>query len=283
MHSSTPVPIARSRGRAIRENRCVLQIPPLPEATILLVEVGSTAHGTGLAGGEDQDELGVVVESPAAVLGLAQEGFRTVMQRTQPEGSRSGPGDTDRTLYSLRRFLRLAASGNPSIMMSLWAPVLHRTQEGDELRALGDAFVGRHIIPRYRGYMQSQAQRLLGVRGGGHGRRGGGGREELVQQHGYDTKYAMHCARLGFQALELLDTRRLALPIEGEPAEWLRAVRRGEVPFAEWWTRVLDLDERLGGREADESISPGSERERIEAWSVDAHLRVWSGSQSSRS
>ena len=31
-------------------------IPPLPPSTILLVEVGSTAHGTGLPGGEDHDE-----------------------------------------------------------------------------------------------------------------------------------------------------------------------------------------------------------------------------------
>ena len=45
---------------------------------------------------------------------LAESGYASVMQRTQPEGSRSGPGDTDRTLHSLRRFVRLAASGNPS-------------------------------------------------------------------------------------------------------------------------------------------------------------------------
>ncbi len=77
------------------------EIPPLPTSTILLVEVGSTAHGTGLPGGEDHDELGVVLESPTEVLGLAEPGFRAVMQRTQPEGSRSRPGDTDRTLYSL--------------------------------------------------------------------------------------------------------------------------------------------------------------------------------------
>lgn len=79
----------------------MLEIPPLPARTILLVEVGSTAHGTGLPGGEDHDEMGVVVESPEDVLGLREHGFRTVMQRTQPEGSRSGPGDTDRTLFSL--------------------------------------------------------------------------------------------------------------------------------------------------------------------------------------
>lgn len=69
------------------------EIPPLPETTILLVEVGSTAHGTGLAGGEDHDEIGraQLNEPPEAVLGLDPRGFTTVMQRTQPEGTRSGP------------------------------------------------------------------------------------------------------------------------------------------------------------------------------------------------
>jgi len=118
------------------------EVPPLPDNTILLVEVGSTAHGTGIPGGEDNDEMGVIVDSPKEVLGLAERGFKTVMQRTQPEGVRSGPGDTDRTLYSLRRFLRLAVSGNPSIMMSLWAPVLYAAGQGHELRGLADAFVG---------------------------------------------------------------------------------------------------------------------------------------------
>jgi len=254
----------------------MLDIPPLPTSTILLVEVGSTAHGTGLPGGEDHDELGVVVERPEEVLGLGERGFESVMQRSQPEGTRSGPGDTDRTLHSLRRFVRLAASGNPSILMSLWAPVIFSTPEGDELQGLGEAFVGRHVIPRYRGYMQSQAERLLGVRGhSGHGRRGGGQREELLAAHGYDTKYAMHCARLGFQGIELLTTRRLDLPIGGEPADWLRAVRRGDVSFGEWWERVLALDTALGRMESDESIPERCDSARIEAWTVSTHLAFW--------
>jgi predicted nucleotidyltransferase len=253
----------------------VLEIPPLPANTILLVEVGSTAHGTGIPGGEDHDEMGVVVEAPEAILGLDERGFRTVMQRTQPEGSRSGPGDIDRTLYALRRFLRHAASGNPSILMAMWAPVLNTTELGEELRALADAFVGRHIVPRYRGYMQSQAQRLLGSRGGGHGTRGSGRREELISTFGYDTKYAMHCARLGFQCIELLETGRLTLPIDRPEADWLRAVRRGEVSFDEWWARVLALDERLAALETDDAIRPGPDRARIESWSTYAHLHVW--------
>ena len=198
------------------------------------------------------------------------------MQRTQPEGSRSGPGDVDRTLHSLRRFIRLAASGNPSVLMVLWAPVRHCTPAGEELRALGSAFVGRHIVPRYQGYMRSQGLRLLGLRGGGHGSRGSGRREELVAAHGYDTKYAMHAARLGFQCVELLTTGRLALPVEGEPADWLRAVRRGDVPFDDWWDRCLDLDATMARLAADETLAAGADRARIDAWSVRTHLDLWS-------
>lgn len=253
----------------------VLEIPPLPSSTILLVEVGSTAHGTGIPGGEDNDELGVVIEPPQQVLGLDDRGFRTVMHRTQPEGSQSGPGDTDRTLHSLRRFIRLAGSGNPSVLMALWAPVLQATDVGLELRGLGEMFVGRHVIPRYRGYMQSQAMRLLGLRGGGHGRRGGGGREELIAEHGYDTKYAMHAARLGYQCVELLTTRQLQLPIQGEPADWLRAVRRGDIPFGEWWECCLSLDAQLERFESDELIPEGPDLERIVRWSISAHRSMW--------
>ena len=269
------IPKTLARQSVSRQDRQMLEIPPLPESTILLVEVGSTAHGTGLPGGEDHDEMGVVLETPSQVLGLGERATKSVMQRTQPEGTRSGPGDTDRTLHSLRRFLHLAATGNPSILMSFWAPVINETREGAELRQLGETFVGRHVIPRYRGYMQAQAQRLLGARGGGHGRRGGGGRPELIADHGFDTKYAMHCARLGFQGLELLQNRRLALPMTGEPAEWLRSVRRGEVPFDQWWEQVLDLDAQLERKLDDENLPTGPQRERIEQWSVTTHLRLW--------
>lgn len=254
-----------------------MDIPPLPEWTILLVEVGSTAHGTGIPGGEDQDETAIFVERADEVLGLTTGGPRTVMQRTQPEGVRSGPGDIDRTLHPLRRFLQLASTGNPSVLMALWAPVIEETETGRELQALGEHFIGRHVVPRYRGYMESQAVRLLGIGGSKHGGRGGQPRLELVNEFGYDTKYAMHCARLGFQGLELLRTGQIALPIQGEPADWLRSVRRGDVSFEEWWSRALELDAALEEIEGDESIPPGPNLEFIQAWSVNTHLSFWSG------
>ena len=53
-----------------------LEIPPLPESTILLVEVGSTAHGTGLPGGEDNAEMGVLIEFAARSPRCRRAGLR---------------------------------------------------------------------------------------------------------------------------------------------------------------------------------------------------------------
>ncbi len=134
----------------------------------------------------------------------------------------------------------------------------------------------RHVVPRYRGYMQSQARQLLGAAGGGHSKRGSGGREELINEFGYDTKHAMHCARLGFQCLELLSTGKLELPIQGEPADWLRSVRYGRVEFDEWWERSLELDAQLEVIGDDESIRPNAGRAKIDKWCINAHHRTWS-------
>src|SRR5688572_31106775 len=41
-------------------------------------------------------------------------------------------------------------------------------------------------------------------------------RPELEEMYGFDTKYAMHMLRLGFQGVELLTTGRLNLPMRSE-------------------------------------------------------------------
>ena len=82
-----------------------------------------------------------------------------------------------------------------------------------------------------------------------------------------------------FQGLELLRTGHLNLPVQGEPAEWLLAVRRGDVLLDEWWNRALELDAELEALSDDESIPAGPNREVIEAWSVQTHLHHWDRSR----
>lgn len=245
----------------------------LPENTILLVEVGSTAHGTGIDGQEDHDETAIVVESMKEILWRP---FKNQMHRTKPEGVRSEAGDTDRQLYSLRSLTNLCLYGNPSMLLVLWAPVIKTTLSGNLIRRLGPDFVSRLMIPKFRGYMQGQTLRLLGLKGGGHGKRGSAGREELIAAHGYDTKYAMHAARLGFQCRELLRTRNLELPIPGWEGDWLRSVRRGEIPFDEWWDTVLRLDIELEYYQSDESIPEYPNYDKIYPLVTQLHRDYWS-------
>jgi hypothetical protein len=251
-----------ARARAERE------LPPLPASTILVVEVGSGAHGTGLPGKEDHDETVIWVESAEDVFRLKDGEPRSIQLRTAPEGKPSQPTDTDRNLYTLRRFLNLAVAGNPTIMLVLWAPVLQMHEHGRELRAMADAFVGRHLIPKYRGYMQAQTDRLLGLRGGRHGRM----RETDA---GFDTKYAMHAARLGFQAIEVLQTGRLVLPIQDPAGQWLKDVRAGRVPMDAITARIDELHRTLDELAQDASIPAGPDKARIVDWSIRTHERWW--------
>ena len=247
----------------------VRSLPPYPASTILVVEVGSTAHGTGLPGREDHDEIAIYVEPPEVIFGPGLPP-RAAQIRTQPEGVPSGPGDTDRSLYSLRHFLFLAASGNPSILMVLWAPVIQITPVGGSLRDIAPAFVGRHLIAKYRGYMKAQRDRLLGLRGGRHG--------QLRHDEtgvGFDTKYAMHAARLGYQGVELITTRALTLPIEGVAGDWLRDVRAGRFDLDTVVARIDELDIALTELGSDASIPEGPDRSAIATWSASAHREAW--------
>ncbi len=85
----------------------------------------------------------------------------------------------------------------------------------------------------------------------------------------------MHAARLGYQGCELVTSGGLALPVGGASGDWLRAVRRGEVPYDEWLARIGELDAALASLAEDGRYPASPDRERIEAFSVAAHRRAW--------
>lgn len=204
--------------------------PTLPwtNRVIIRTEVGSTAHGTGIPDQEDYDELGVMLEPWQSTIGISPSTETIVHRPGRAEGERSQPGDYDLVIHSVRKFARLAAQGNPSILMVLFGPLRFTTPLGDALRNLAPAFWSDNARQRFIGYSRAQRERLLGVRGGKHTNR-----PELIEQHGYDTKYAMHMLRLGFQGLEYATTGRLTLPIPGEHGQFLRDVRNGNYPLTE--------------------------------------------------
>ncbi|KYH44160.1 nucleotidyltransferase domain-containing protein [Branchiibius sp. NY16-3462-2] len=242
---------------------------------ILRVTVGSGAHGMAIEGHDDNDEMGVYIQHPSQLLGLAPTKEHYV-SRTQPEGARSGPGDTDLVIYALRKFIRLAAAGNPTILIPFWSPqsdLLVTTSLGDELRSLGRSqFATRHAGFRFLGYLVGQCDRLTG-----HGRQSHvPNRPELVAAHGYDTKYASQALRLGLQGIELITTGQLSLPMRAADLGPCMEIKREQVGYAEALRRIdaarSRLAELLNGPLA---VPDEPDTDVASEWMVHAHRRHW--------
>lgn len=235
---------------------------------ILRGVVGSTAHGVKVDGQDDRDEMGICVEPPEYVIGLRK--FEQWEYRTQPTGVRSGPGDLDLTVYSLHKWMRLAVAGNPSVLALLWLPgalYMKLTPLGDELIALRGNLVSAEAGKRFLGYLVSQRKALCGERSPKVSR------PELVAAHGYDTKFAMHALRLGYQGAEYLSHGRLTLPVQEPQLSTLRAVRAGDLALPEVLGLIDEAEGRL--RTAIKVCNLEGYRTKIDRFLIDAHQAHW--------
>ncbi len=76
-----------------------------------------------MPGTDDRDEMGVCIEDISSVVGFKefeQFIYRTAAKREQKLDAPSAPGDLDLCIYSLRKYLRLALQGNPSVILLLF-------------------------------------------------------------------------------------------------------------------------------------------------------------------
>jgi uncharacterized protein len=249
--------------------------------TILRATVGSTVHGLHHGGQDDRDEMAVYVEPPEFLLGLSrargirggQYGFEHYVERTQPEGVRSGPGDLDLVAYSVRKYVRLAMKGHPTILLLLFVPealTLVETELGRRLRGLTPALVSRQAGRGYFGYLRGQKERLLETRG-----RKGVNRPELVDAHGYDTKYAMHAARLGYQGLELLESGRLTLPMAEPERSRVMAIRTGERSFEEAIAEIEEVERKLAAAVERTSLPAAPDRAAVDSFLIETYRSSW--------
>ncbi|MFE9749798.1 DNA polymerase beta superfamily protein [Saccharothrix saharensis] len=246
-------------------------------ATVLRTQVGSGVYGTAIEGTDDRDEMGVCVEPPEFVIGLRrfeQYIHRSAEERTGVVNTPSGPGDLDLVTYSLRKWLRLALQGNPTVLLPLFAPeheIVSITDLGRELRDNADMIVSRLAGRRFIGYLHSQRRRMVD---GTVARRVN--RPELVARHGYDTKYAAHMVRLGVQGVELLETGRITLPMPEPWLTWIRDLRQGKHPQDEAMDAAASLEARLEELLLTSPLPERPDHARADKWLVEAYESVWS-------
>ncbi len=185
------------------------------------------------------------------------------------------PGDVDLSMYSLRKYLRLATKGNPTALLPLWCPeesVIHRDAARRGAARLRDGVpvpAGRRAVP---GLHARPARADAGPR---------------QAEPGAQPARADRAVRLGRQvrlpraAAGLPGPRdrrmgRLTLPLPeraraGAGGQARRgAPRRGvaEIPASEAGFAAL-LDE---GRTP---LPPSADLDRITAWAIEAQRRHW--------
>ncbi|BBZ15186.1 nucleotidyltransferase domain-containing protein [Mycobacterium branderi] len=236
--------------------------------TVLRVQVGSGLHGVTVDSQDDRDEMGLCIEPPEYVIGLRR--FEQYEYRTQPEHVRSGPGDLDLVVYSLRKWATLAVAGNPTVLLPLFAPaseIVEIAWPGRELRAQAHLFVSRQAGTRFIGYLQRQRDRAFG----------GSGRPELVEKYGYDTKFAYHAVRLGMQGIKLLSTGRITLPIPEPSRSRLLDIRHGRLAQH----TVVDEIEALRGELAELTMGADlperADYDAVNRWLTRTYRAWWGG------
>ena len=235
-------------------------------SVVLLAEVGSSIHGISVNGQDDLDLTAVRIEDWSELVN-GPEQRQAMMVRTKPEGVRSRFGDIDIQVYTLRKFARLALSGNPSILTALFSPNRRAASE-ERWEKLARLVPSQRAGSAFLGYMRQQMERWQGMRG-----QRNVNRPELVEQYGYDTKYAGHIIRLGLQGVEYVTTTRITLPMPAEQVELVRSVREGRVTEAQALDAAEQVELALVAAITSSKLPEQPATTAVEAWLGEQYAR----------
>ena len=132
----------------------------------------------------------------------------------------------DLTIYSIVKYFKLCANGNPNMIDSLFVPfrcITHSTEVGNLVRENRKMFLTKNSYHKTKGYSLSQLHKA-------ETKNPTGKRKESVEKYGVDVKYLSHVIRLLDQCEQILLFGDLDLE---RSKEQQKAVRRGEMSLKE--------------------------------------------------
>lgn len=159
----------------------------------------------------DKDYLGVFIRPTKEVLSFFHNEETYVTK------------EPDTTLHELKKFMYLAAKGNPTVLELLFVPEYEiLTLPGLMLVKHREDFLSSHVRDSFGGYAYQQAVKLQKREAEGYVGFG----PELKNRY---AKHARHCFRLLRQGKELLETGTLN-PVLSNPEEYFEI---GKLPIEE--------------------------------------------------
>ncbi|KKN50715.1 hypothetical protein LCGC14_0629760 [marine sediment metagenome] len=229
------------------------------EGEILRCIVGSRAYGLATET-SDTDLKAIYISPKEEVIGVSQE------DKTRP----FGPDDHS---YSLRHFARLAVKCVPNVLELLFCEkedIISQTVEGNILRQYRNDFLSKNCIAPYIGYAEGQLKKAAKVP-----TNRGLGRQKIVEEFGFDCKFAMHTIRLLQTAKELLDTG--ILNVRRPNREFLLDIRYGRAfnGYDEFRKFALNLVKEVRELENKTSLPEKPDIEKINWLIVYLHELYW--------
>lgn len=127
----------------------------------------------------------------------------------------------DLSVYSIVRYFTLCMENNPNMIDSLFVPdncVLHITKIGHIVRTERYIFLHKGAWYKFKGYAYSQMHKI-------DTKNPEGKRKDIIDEFGYDVKFAYHVVRLLNEVEQILIEGDLDLQ---RNREQLKSIRRGE-------------------------------------------------------
>lgn len=208
--------------------------PPkwLPDNVMYVTIMGSTAYGVS-TDNSDYDLYGFCVPPKDVVFphltghisgfGKPYKPFSQYQQHhiVDPSANAGKGREYDITIYSIVKYFQLCMENNPNMVDSLFTPencVLTRTPIWDKVKRNRRLFLHKGCFHKFRGYAYAQLHKI-------DSKKPTGKRKEIVDEFGYDVKYAYHLVRLSLECEEILERHTLDLQ---RNREILKSIRRGE-------------------------------------------------------
>ncbi len=132
----------------------------------------------------------------------------------------------DLSIYGIVKYFQLCMDNNPNLIDSLFVPnrcVAFMTPVGRMVRDNRQMFLHKGCYAKYRGYAYSQLHKC-------RTKTPIGKRKTIIEEFGYDVKFAYHVKRLLLQVEQILMEGDLDLERNREE---LKAIRRGDVALEE--------------------------------------------------
>jgi uncharacterized protein len=132
----------------------------------------------------------------------------------------------DLSIYNIVKYFQLCMDNNPNMIDSLFVPnrcVAFMTPVGSMVRDNRHLFLHKGCYAKYRGYAYSQLHKC-------RTKNPQGKRKAIIEQFGFDVKFAYHVKRLLLQVEQILMEGDLDLE---RNREVLKAIRRGDVALEE--------------------------------------------------